>query len=417
MAPVRAENTNSRGERWARPKRDSAKPFTQVELQALKPGPKLYTLFGPNGLAVAIAPTGSKLFRYHYRTVAGKATTASLGQFPHVTLKEANSRLAEIKSKRARGVDPNDEKRRARAAEAHTFEATARAWVEVIGRSQKAKTNADILSRLEKHVFPTLGRIPIAAITSPLALPIFEGIVARGHVHAAKRVLQYCSAISDYAQAKGLVTGNVFGPLRGCLPAENKQHFAAITAPKEFGRLLVAIDEYEGDIITRFALKLAPLFFLRSTELRTLKWSQVNWDEKIIEMKATDKKEKRDHIVPLCRQALQLLSELRALTGNSDYILASSITGRALSNMTLNVALRRMGFAKHEMTTHGFRAAARTMLAERLGFHSDQIELQSARKVRDGMGDTYNRTQWLAERTRMMQDWADYCDRLRREQP
>ncbi len=143
-------------------------------------------------------------------------------------------------------------------------------------------------------------------------------------------------------------------------------------------------------------------------------WSQVNWAEKIIEMKATDKKEKRDHIVPLCRQALDLLHELRAFTGQREYILASSITGRALSNMTLNVALRRMGFAKHEMTTHGFRAAARTMLAERLGSHSDQIELQSARKVRDGMGDTYNRTQWLPERTMMMQRWADYCDELKR---
>lgn len=411
MAVSRTKNTNKE---WVRPTRDTSKPFTQVELQSLSPGPKLYTLFASNGLAFTVTPAGSKLFRYYYRTPTGQ-TTASLGKFPHVSLKDANLRLAEIQRKRAAGIDPNEEKRQARAGADFTFEKVARAWWETKTKHQKERTSNDIWERIQKHVLPKLGRLPIAAITAPMALPIFEAVANRGHVHSAKRILQYCKAIAKYAIRKGLITINVFDSLREALPVEKKKHHAAITEPKEFGRLLAALDEYQGDIVTRYALQLAPLFFLRSAELRCLKWSSINWDERIIEMQATDKKEKRDHIIPLCTQALRILHELKTFNGDNKYILASSLTGRPLSDMTLNVALRRLGFSKEEMTTHGFRAAARTMLAERLGYQSDHIELQSARKVVDGQGNTYNRAQWLDERTAMMQRWADYCDERRAE--
>lgn len=359
-----------------------------------------------------ILPSGNKVWRHRY-VQGGKQVWHTFGAFPVVSLADARQRLADLKRDLSHGKNPRQERRDAKAANANTFESVAREWLDVQANQTNAKTASNRQTRLERLVFPALGDAPISSIRPDVALAALRRIEARGTLHTARRMLQDCVAIGDYAVTTGVLNANPFLSLRKALKAEQPRHFSAIIEPTRFGELLRAIDGYEGDVITRYALQLAALFFVRSNELRTMRWEAVDFAAKQWALVATEKKEKRPHIVPLNRQALAILRELKAITGNGEYVLGSRMGGRPLSENTLNAALRRLGIAKEEHSTHGFRATARTLLDEALHFPADIIEHQLAHNVRDALGRAYNRTTKLPERAAMMQAWGDYLDKLR----
>lgn len=395
------------------PRRAATKPFTVREVDSAKPEAKRYLLWEPGSLVLEVLPTARKSWRTRY-VKAGKQHWYTLGTYPAVTLAEARERLAEVKRSISHGHDPTEARRAARTADRCTFATVTAEWLEVHASATNAKTAGERRMRLERHVLPGLGDLPISDITPAVALAVIKRIEARGALHTARRMLQDCVAIGDYAISTSRLTANPFSPLRKALKSEQPAHFAAIVTPDKFGALLRAIDGYNGDAVTRYALQLAALFFVRSNELRNMKWSAIDLGARQWTLIAAEKKEKRPHIVPLCDQALRILAELKPITGGGEYVLGSRLGGsRPLSDNTLNAAMRRMGIGRDEHTTHGFRAAARTILDEVLKYPVDVIEHQLAHNVRDALGRAYNRTTKLPERAAMMQAWGDYLDRLR----
>ncbi len=259
-----------------------------------------------------------------------------------------------------------------------------------------------------------MGGRPVAAITAPQLLAVVRRIEQRGALEIAHRVLRNCGQVFRYAVATGRAERDPTGDLRGALPRMKGKHFAALTDPKQVGPLLRVLDGYEGTLIVRCALRFAPLVFVRPGELRHAQWSDI--DMATAEWRYTVSKTDIPHIVPLSRQAVEILSELHPVSGHGRYVFPSARTPRGdrpMSDNAILAALRRMGIGKEEMTGHGFRAMARTVLDEVLGFRPDFIEHQLAHAVRDPNGRAYNRTAFLPERRRMMQEWADYLDRLK----
>ena len=271
-----------------------------------------------------------------------------------------------------------------------------------------------LVSRLERDIFPWMGSRPVAAITAPELLAVVRRIEQRGALESAHRTLRICGQVFRYAVATGRAQRDPTGDLRGALPPVKGGHFAAITEPKQVGPLLRVLDGYQGTLIVRCALRLAPLVFARPGELRHARWSDI--DLETAEWRYTVTKTSIPHIVPLSRQAVAILRELYPLTGQGRYVFPSARTPRGdrpMSDNAILAALRRMGIGKEEMTGHGFRAMARTILDEVLGFRPDFIEHQLAHAVRDPNGRAYNRTAYLPERKKMMQMWADYLDQLK----
>ncbi len=407
-----AESRTHKTSAWVPPKRAKGKAFTTLEINALKPGPRAYRLYGRDGLIIEVKPTGAKLWRWRYRRDNGKETMTSLGSYPAVSLAAATTRLADAMRARATGTDPIEEKQRAKAERSNTFESVARQWLAFTSPNRKPRSNAKIQRILESDVFPHFGDVPIAEITAKSALPVFERMVARGIVHTASTALSYCSAIADYAETEGLLEADPFRAIGKRMPAEQVKHFAAITDPRELAKLLRAIEIDGCDLITKSALKLSAMFFVRPAELRAMRWDAIQWHNNEWHLKSGEKKEKRDHIVPLCTQALAIIESLKPITGHGEFVLASRGGQRPMSENTLNVALDRMGFGKGIHTGHGFRSTARTILDEVLRFPADIIEHQLAHLVRGPLGDTYNRTTKIEDRRVMMQRWGDYLEGL-----
>ena len=295
---------------------------------------------------------------------------------------------------------------------AHSFEAVAREWFTKHSSNWTTRHANLILRRLERDIFPWMGSRPVASITAPELLTAVRRIEQRGALDTAHRVLQNCGQVFRYAVATGRAQRDPSGDLRGALPPVKKKHFAALTEPKQVGPLLRVPDGYQGTLIVRCALRFAPLVFVRPGELRHAQWSDI--DLEASEWRYTVTKTSTPHIVPLSRQAVAILRELHPLTGQGRYVFPSARTpkgDRPMSNNATLAALRRMGIGKEEMIGHGFRAMARTILDEVLGFRPDFIEHQLAHAVRDPNGRAYNRTAYLPERRKMMQEWADYLDR------
>jgi len=270
------------------------------------------------------------------------------------------------------------------------------------------------LSLLNRDLFPWLGDKPIADIKAPELLMVLQRIESRNAIETAHRALQISGQIFRYAEASGRVERDISQALKGALTAVNHGHFSSMTNPQQAGELLRAIDNYSGSFIVKSALQLAPLVFVRPSELRQAEWTHIDFDAK--EWRYLVTKTKTDHIVPLSSQAIAILEAIKPLTGNGRFVFPSARTpngSRAMSDVALLAALRRMGFDKSEMSVHGFRAMARTILDEVLGFRPDFIEHQLAHAVRDPNGHAYNRTAHLSERKKMMQSWADYLDSLK----
>lgn len=391
-------------------------PLTDTAARNAKPSDKPRKLSDEKGLFLLVTPNGGKWWRLKYR-FAGKEKMLSLGVYPDVGLKEARERRDDARKLLANGVDPSEvkqqTKRSGKEAATNSFEAIAREWF-VKMQPTWVPTHADkIIRRLERDIFPWLGNKPITEIKAPDLLAVIRKTENRGALETAHRALQNCGQVFRYAVATGRAERDPSGDLKGALPPVRPNHFAAILQPVEVGELLRAIDGFKGTFPVLCALKLAPMLFVRPGELRKAKWADINLDKGEWAFHVT--KTKTDHIVPLSTQAISILRELYALTGHSTHVFPGARDhAKPMSEAAINAALRRMGYdTKTEITGHGFRAMARTILAEELHYKPEVIEHQLAHKVPDALGTAYNRTKFLKERRLMMQEWADYLDKLK----
>lgn len=400
-------------------------PLSDTQIRNAKPGltpqgkqtDKPYKMGDSGGLYLEVAPSGGKWWRFKYR-FDGKQKRLSLGVYPDVTLKAARERRDEARTLVAEGVDPGEHRKAVKAAKnergANSFEVVAREWYAKHSPSW-AKTHASrTINRLQGDVFPWIGGKPIAEIEAPELLTVARRVEDRGALETAHRILSICGQVFRYAVATGRAKRDPTRDLRGALPPYKSTHFAAVTEPDKLAELLRIMDGYEGTLTVRCALRLAPLVFVRPGELRQAQWADIDLDA--AEWRYHVTKTDTQHIVPLSRQAVEILREVQPLTGRGRYVFPSIRNprgDRAMSENTINGAMRRLGIPKEEMSGHGFRAAARTILDEVLGFRPDFIEHQLAHSVRDPNGRAYNRTAHLHERRKMMQAWADYLDKIK----
>jgi integrase len=392
-------------------------PLTNTAILNAKPGEKPIRLFDGGGLYLEISPSGGKLWRLKYR-FNGKEKRLALGIYPDAPLAKARDKRDKARQLLADGIDPSENRKAIRAAQgdraANSFEVVAREWFAKFKPNWVESHSDKIIKRLERDMLPWIGGKPVADVTAKDLLTCLQRIEKRGALETAHRALQNCGQVFRYAVATGRAERDPSGDLRGALSPVKETHRASITDPKAVGELLRACDGYQGSFVTQCALRLAPLVFVRPGELRKAEWTEIDLDRAEWNIPATRMKMREPHLVPLASQAVTNLRELHALTGGGRYVFPGARTnGRPMSDNAILAALRRMGFAKDEMSGHGFRAMARTVLDEVLGVRPDLIEHQLAHAVRDPNGRAYNRTAHLPERRKMMQQWADYLDKLK----
>ncbi len=389
--------------------------LTDVSIRNAKAGDKTVKLFDERGLYLEISPSGGKWWRLKYR-FEGKEKRLSLGVYLDVGLKEARERRDAARKLVADGVDPSENRKAQKSAKAdraaNSFEVVTREWFAKYASSWVDYHGDRILRRLERDIFPWIGGRQIADITAQELLSVIRRSEGRGAVETAHRALSNCGQVFRYAVATGRADRDPSGDLRGALAPAKGGHMAATTEPQRLAEILRAMDGYEGTLIVKCALRLAPLVFVRPGELRKAEWA--DFDLETAEWRYIVTKTKTQHIVPICSQALEILRELQPLTGKGRFVFPSARTSaRPMSDNAVLAAMRRMGIPKEEMSGHGFRAVARTILDEVLGVRPDFIEHQLAHAVRDPNGRAYNRTAHLPERRKMMQQWADYLDTLK----
>jgi len=386
--------------------------LTEVAVRSAKATEKDSKLFDGRGLYLLVCVNGSKLWRLKYR-FAGREKLLSLGAYPDVGLKQARENCEAARKLVASGIDPSSQRKLEKAALNNTFEAVAREWLALQEKTLTESTLSRERSRLERFIFPQLGNRPIAQITPPELLNALRRIELRGTNESAHRTRSICSRVLRFAVATGRAERDCTADLRGALPPVTGGHFAAITEPTKVGELLRAIDGYVGQPSTAYALRLAPYVFVRPGELRQATWSEFDLNVGEWRIPGERMKAGEPHLVPLSRQALDILRALHPITGHDHFLFPSlRSAARPISDNTINAALRRLGYSGEEMTGHGFRSMASTALNEQ-GWHPDVIELQLAHAERNKIRGAYNRAQRLAERRRMMQAWADYLDGLR----
>ncbi|WP_342620820.1 integrase arm-type DNA-binding domain-containing protein [Rhodoferax sp. GW822-FHT02A01] len=369
------------------------------------------------GLYLHITAAG-KYWRMAYR-FAGKQKTLALGVYPEVSLAKARKRRDDAKETLAEDVDPGvakrEEKAEKLAAAANTFEVVARDWLVKTKANRAQITQDKVTAWLENDAFPYIGKMPITSIgPRDILEKVIRKVEAREAIDTAHRLKQLCGQVFRYAVVSGLAERDVTADLREALASKTGTHYAAITDPKQVGQLMRSIFDYTGHPYTVAALKLTPLVFLRPGELRTAEWAEMDLDAAEWRIPASKMKMKVDHLVPLSKQAVEILRDIHPVTGHGRYVFPSLRTGeRPMSENTINAALRGMGYAKEVHSAHGFRATARTIMDEVLGERVDLIEHQLSHAVKDPNGRAYNRTAHLPARREMMQRWADYLDKLR----
>ncbi len=409
-------------------------------IKAIKPGDPRARLNDGQGLYLLLfVKGGAHGWRFDY-SIGDRRKTLSLGTYPDTSLQLARQKADEYRKLVAEGTDPSDTRKATKTQQRQqaeeqarvdnglppigSFEPLAREWVETIHQASVSAPHAvRTLIRFENDVFPYIGRLPVAEVGAPELLAVLRRVEARGAIETAHRIKDACGQVFRYGIATGQCNRDPAADLRGALKPVNTRHMATVTDPRHVGQLLRLIDAYTGFPTTRAALQLAPLVFQRPGNLRAMEWDEVDLDAAIWTIPAakmkrsiSDKNNGAAHIVPLARQAVAILRDIAPLTREGRYVFPSVRGGdRPMSNVTLNAALQRMGIdTKSEITTHGFRAMARTMLAERLGVPEPIIEAQLAHMVKDSLGRAYNRTQFAEQRQALMQQWADYLDTLRK---
>jgi integrase len=396
--------------------------LTDIKVKALKAGikpdksltNKSYKVTDERGLYLEVTPSGSKLWRFKYR-IDGKEKLLSLGIYPDISLKEARASRDEFRKQVANGINPSDvRKAKKRSREGYdTFEFVAREWHEKFKHNWTDNHAHRTLARLEQNVFPWLGKNNISEITSPDLLTALRRVEERGALETAHRIKQICGQVFRYAIATGRAEHDITLALKEAIPPAKAKHHSTITDPREIGCLLRAIDGYEGMFITKCALKLAPLVFVRPGELRHAEWSEFDINKAEWRIPAEKMKMRSLHIVPLSSQALSVLAELSSFSGEGKYLFPSVRSKtRPMSNNTVNAALRRLGYQSDDMTGHGFRSMASTLLNEN-GWNKDAVERQLAHTERNNVRAAYNYAEYLLERKKMMQFWADYLDSLK----
>jgi len=412
-------------------------PLTDTAIRKAQPGPKPQKLADGKGMYLEISPAGGRWWRLKYR-IAGKEKRISLGTYPETGLRQAREKAEAARAMLAEGLDPSEQRKADKARLAvqvaateradaglpaeDSFEHVAREWF-ATRREEWAPSYGDkIMRRLEVDVFPWIGAEPIESIKPPQLLAVLRRIESRGVVETAHRALENCSQVFRYGVATGRIQSNPARDLKDALRKPMVKHFPAITDPARLGQLLRAIDSYKGTYVVRTALYLMPRVLLRPGELRNATWTEFDLEKAVWTVPAERmKREKvgklfgKPHVVPLAKQVVAALRELHRLTGASPYVFRGERHhDRPMSDAAINAALRAMGFSADEVTGHGFRATARTMLAERLGVSEAVIEAQLAHSVKDSLGRAYNRTEFQDERRLMMDLWSDYLDQLRR---
>lgn len=389
--------------------------LTDTAIRNAKAKEKQFKLSDGRGLYVLVKKSG-KYFRFDYRFF-GKRKTMALGVYPDVSLADARQKRDDARQLLKKDIDPSQHKQEAermkRELIGNNFEAIAREWFGKNIHSWTKKHASTVIQRLEFNVFPLIGSRPIKLVNAPELLEVLRKIESRGAIETAHRVKQICGQVFRYAIATSRAERDPSADLKGALSPVKPKSMAAITDPKKIGGLLRAILDYDGQITTICALRLAPLVFVRPGELRHAEWSEIDLDNAEWRIPSHKMKMRLPHIVPLSRQAVDVLMEIRLVTGDARYVFPSiRSTARPMSNNTVNAALRRMGYAKDEMTGHGFRAMASTILHEQ-GWPSDVIERQLAHSEGNSVKAAYNHAQHLPERRKMMQSWADYLDLLK----
>lgn len=381
-----------------------------------KPAEKAYKIADGDGMFLLVLPSGGRYWRFKYR-FGGKEKLLALGVYPEITLAEARDRRTEARKLLSNGVDPSINRKIMKAARAdageNSFEAVAREWIAKFSPNWAESHTYNILHRLEHDIFPWFKGRAVNEISAPELLASLRRIEVRGAVETAHRALQNCGQIFRYAIATGRAERNIAADLRGALRSVKQKHLPSITDPVAVGALLGAIQDYEGSPITRCALQLAPLVFVRPGELRKAEWKEINFESAEWRIPPEKMKMRELHIVPLSVQAIAILRELQPLTGEGKYLFPGFRTnGRPMSENTVNGALRRLGYTKDEMTGHGFRSMASTLLNEN-GWNRDAIERQLAHGERDKVRGAYNYAELLPERRKMIQWWADYLEAAR----
>lgn len=394
--------------------------LTDTGVKALKPKERQYKRGDSEGLFLLVMPNGSKLWRFRYR-FGGRQNDLALGEYPDTKLAAAREKRNAYRKVLAAGKDPATVHRAEKQLKNHggesSFEAIARQWFADKKPGWKPSHADVVLRRLEKDIIPAIGRRQIRELSSQELLALLRRIAARGAEETARRNGAVCGQIFRYAVSSGLAERDITADFRGALPASQKGRMAAVTDPKKVGPLLRAIDGYDGHISTRSALRLAPLVFVRPGELRGAEWSEIDLDgaEKEWRIPGHRMKMGEAHVVPLSRQAVAIIEELKAVTGGGRFLFPSiRSASRPISDNTINAALRRLGYTSDEMTGHGFRTTASTLLNEQ-GYSPDAIERQLAHAPRNKVRAAYNRSELLADRRLMMQAWADYLDGLKAE--
>jgi len=389
--------------------------LTASAVKQSKPSDRAYKMADGGGLYLHVKPSG-KYWRYKYR-FEGTEKLLALGVFPDISLAEARKRHQMAREELTNGIDPSEirkvQKITKSLANKDDFESVAREWFNQKLLDKSGSHKVRTMRILEKDLFPSIGGRPISRITTPELLAVLRKIEDRT-IDIAHRAKQVASAVFRYAVTTGRAEGDPSRDLAGALKVKTKTHHAAITDPEELGRLLVAIDGYQGSLVVTTALQLSALLFQRPGEIRHMEWLEINWGKNLWEIPASKMKMNLDHLVPLCRQARELLTLIHKLTGRGKYVFPSARgVSRPLSENGVRTALRSLEFDNDTMTPHGFRATARTILDEELKCRVDYIEHQLAHAVRDANGRAYNRTTHLEGRGKMMQLWADYLDDLR----
>jgi integrase len=402
--------------------------LSDLSIRSTKPATKDVRLSDGNGLYLLIKPNDSRWWRVDY-SVNRIRKTLSLGTYPVTSLAEARKKAFEVKQLVAEGIDPSDIRKSAKEEELKiqianerssnglppidSFQHVADEWFNKKMQHMAEGYKTRVYSQLKRDVFPHIGFTKISKISTHELLSVAQQVEQRGAVESAHRILRICSQIFRYAVVTGRVTADVTVSLKGALTPVKNGHFSAVTDIKKFKELLKTIESFTGSRVVYAALRIAPHVFVRPGELRTAKWSNIDFEAK--EWRYLVTKTNTQHIVPLSKQVISILEELKPFTGHGVYVFPSMRTpngSRPMSDVALLAALRRLGYEKNEVTVHGFRATARTLLDEVLKFRPDYIEHQLAHSVRDPLGRAYNRTTHLDERRNMMQIWSNYLTEL-----
>ena len=389
--------------------------LTDIQIKQLPPpedGKKVYKIHDQGGLFLEVPQKGSKRWRFRYK-FQGKSQQISLGVYPKISLKNAREEHREMLDLLHEGKNPSTFRKLQKCFLGETVEEIGREWHKKYRHTWTNKHADTIICRLESNIFSYIGNRPAKDIEPPELLACLRRIEARGHLELARRVKQICGQLFRYAVATGKATRDITADLRGAIPPPKAKNFPTITDPEQVGELLRKIDQYPGMFITRQALKLAPLVFVRPGELRHAEWIEIDLENGEWKIPAEKMKMKQPHIVPLSRQACAILEETRPLSGRGTYVFPSrGANGKPMSENTVNQALRRIGYSKDIICGHGFRAMASTLLNEQ-GWSPDAIERQLAHAEKNKIRAAYNHAQYLDERNKMMQNWADYLDKLK----